>query len=188
MSGKPEASDMKYWLENFGKVKDGHGNEFQMISVSIPWHLLRSGHAPDSSLKVRKVLRARMLQKVEHLKGGYMTNFPFSVRANGDGTFTVFDGNHRYHAIQHYINQGDDLPDNPYTKDFAVPCIVYKNATPDPLAMAYASLTNDVQRCAAGGTAMDFLRFTTNIKDSLKKREGYVCVCGVTRESICVCC
>jgi hypothetical protein len=140
----------------------------------ICWKDLRSGTNADSDLKVRRVLKMRMMSKTEQLKGKYLTNFPFCVRDNGDGTFTVFDGNHRYHAIGYWIEKGALVPNNIYTENFKIPCIVYRKDIPIEVALQHATITNDMQRCASAGTAMDFLRFIKNIRIQLNDKEGYV--------------
>jgi hypothetical protein len=163
-------NDIDFWRAVIEGCKDS-------ISVGIKWSQLRSGTDADSDLKVRKVLRPRMLAKSEQIKGRYLSNFPFCVRdngpdANGVHTYTVFDGNHRYHAIGHWIQKGTQLPDNPYSPDFKVPCLVFRKDIPIALALQYATLTNDMQRCASAGTAMDFLRFIKNIRYNLSQSEG----------------
>jgi hypothetical protein len=159
--------DIDYWRQIDASDPDSMGR-------LIKWSDLRSGTDADSDLRVRCVLKMRMMAKTEQIKGKYLTNFPFCVRDNGDGTFTVFDGNHRFHAIGYWIKKGTLVPNNIYTEDFKVPCVVYRKEIPVELALQYATLTNDMQRCAAGGTAMDFLRFIKNIRIQLSAQEGYV--------------
>jgi hypothetical protein len=121
---------------------------------------LVSGADADSELKVRKVFRDRVMKKVEVLRRGYINSFPFSVRKNENGTYTVFDGNHRYHAISQLISKGVDG----FTNDMRISCIVYGTSLPVGLAMQHASTLNDIQRCSAGSSTLDYLRFLTNIQ------------------------
>ena len=128
---------------------------------SIPLRCLKSSSTAYGALKVRAVFHARMLKKAADLKGGYMPNQPMSVRANDDETFTIFDGNHRYEAINYLIAHG--AQNQPYTEDTMIPCVVYSSSLPAQVAMKFATLTNELQLCAAGGTALDFLRFLLNL-------------------------
>ena len=126
----------------------------------LPIRLLRSDRAADSRLKVRPVLEGRVLQRANDLRSGYGTSFPLSVRLETDGTYTVFDGNHRYHAIRYLIDKGGDHCK--YDANTHVPCVIYNHTLPDRLAMAYAQILNDLQLCASGATPLDFLRFVKN--------------------------
>ena len=159
------AEDIEYWKEEY--ISDDH----KTTGICIPWKLLKSGTEPDSDLKVRKVFQSRLHQKCEQIKTKYLTNMPMCVRNNGNGTYTVFDGNHRYHAIAHWIKVGTGLPNNPYTEDFLVPCNVYQKDTPPAVCMRYGTMTNDVQLCSSGGTTLDFLRFLTNLRKQLQSHE-----------------
>lgn len=164
---KPDLQHIEYWKETHVSAS---GQE--TTGLCIAWKNLKSGAAADSDLKVRKVFKARLKQKQEHIKQNYQMNMPMSVRNNGDGTYTVFDGNHRYHAIGHWIKAGKSLPNNPYTADFLVPCNVYRKEAPSDVCMRHGTMTNDVQLCASSGSPLDFLRFLTNITQQMKQIEG----------------
>ena len=127
----------------------------------IPFKSLRSSDTSAGQLKVRAVFHARMLKKSQDVKGGYMPNQPMSVRANDDGTFTIFDGNHRYEAIQYLINHFGQ--NQPYSTETQIPCVIYSAALPSLVAMRFATLTNELQLCAAGSSSLDFLRFLLNL-------------------------
>jgi len=138
----------------------------------LAWKDLRSGLLPSSDLKVRRVFTVNMLAKAEQLKTGYTTAFMMCVRDNEDGTYTVFDGNHRYHAIGHWIKKGKELPNNPYSPEFQIPCLVYKRSLPNEQAMHYATVINDMQRYSRGGSTLDFLRFLKNLRAQEEKTTG----------------
>ena len=150
---------IKAYLEkaDTGK-KDIKGEVLECGSFMIRFKLLTSGRAGDSLLKVRQVLQSRLLDRAADLKNGFGTSFSLSVRLEEDGTYTVFDGNHRYHAIKHLM----ELDASKYTEETKIPCVVYKSTLPDILAMQYAQILNDIQLCASGATAMDFMRFLKN--------------------------
>ena len=155
----PDAEDIEYWQK---PLPDDHSG------LQIPWSKLRSGNAADSDLKGRKVFHGRMMTKADQIKEKYLSNMPFCVRDNEDGTYTVFDGNHRYHAIGYWISEGHPF----YHKDFKIPCVVYQKAIPSAIAMSFATITNDVQCLASGGTPLDFLRFLKNIIDTAARFAG----------------
>ena len=136
------------------------GNHHVGLQV-LPYHSLTSSATASGELKVRAVFHNRMLKKAGDLKGGYMPNQPMSVRRNQDGTHTIFDGNHRYEAIKYLMEHGG--PNQPYTSDTQIPCVVYGSTMPTQLAMKFAVLTNEIQLCAAGSTPLDFLRFVFNL-------------------------
>ena len=51
---------------------------------------------------------------------------------------------------------------------------MYGPGIPVDLAMNYASLVNDMQMCADGGTALDLLRFMLNLQAQTEKSESSV--------------
>ena len=51
---------------------------------------------------------------------------------------------------------------------------MYGPGIPVDLAMNYASLVNDMQMCADGGTALDLLRFMLNLQAQTEKSESLV--------------
>lgn len=145
----------------------GRGNS--MYGMFIRFGQLRSGLDPGSSLKVRKVFQTRLDEKKSKLAGGYMNSFPFCVRRTADGDlqdlggdecFDVFDGNHRYHAIKKLIEEASQI----YSDDSRIPCIVYKKALPNHLAMTHAAIVNDMQMAAVAGSPLDIMRFLNNMK------------------------
>jgi hypothetical protein len=159
-------NDIEYWKEEY------NSEDRKTTGLCIPWKDLISGTSPNSDLKVRRVYKARLNQKCQQIRNKYLANMPMCVRNNGNGTYTVFDGNHRYHAIAHWIKVGAGLPQNPYTEGYLVPCNVYRKDTPSDLCMRYGSMTNDVQLCASGGTLLDFMRFLTNTRNHMQESEG----------------
>ena len=95
-------------------------------SIMLPFQALRSGLDAASPLKVRKVLKARVEGRMDDLKNGWGTSFSLSVRQEPDGSYTVFDGNHRYHAIDRMIRkQGEKCI---YNMDSLIPCVLYTRA------------------------------------------------------------
>ena len=131
--------------------------------LQIPLSKLVSGVQASSQLKVRMVLTQRVMDKVALLRGGFVTNSPFSVRRNdSEGTtFTTFDGNRRFHALQWLIK--NEPNDHDWTLESKVPCNVFSQSLTTENAMTYAALLNELQLCAAGGTPMDFLRLILNL-------------------------
>ena len=152
-----------------GKLPVGRGlltvlsevEEYVIGSCQVPLKLLVSAVQSASSLKIRMVQNARMMKKVPLLRTGFMRNFPFCVRKNDDSTYTVFDGNHRFHAILWMIAQEWD--DCLWTMETEIPCIAYKSSLSTELAMKYAALTNELQLCAEGATPLDTLRLILNL-------------------------
>ena len=152
-----------------GKLPVGRGlltvlsevEEYVIGSCQVPLKFLVSAVQSASSLKIRMVQNARMMKKVPLLRTGFMRNFPFCVRKNDDSTYTVFDGNHRFHAILWMIAQKWD--DCLWTMETEIPCIVYKSSLSTELAMKYAALTNELQLCAEGATPLDTLRLILNL-------------------------
>ena len=132
--------------------------------LQIPLSKLVSGVQASSHLKIRMVLTQRVMDKVALLRGGFVTNSPFSVRRNdSEGmTFTIFDGNHRFHALMWLI--ANEPNKHNWTLESKVPCNVFSQLLTTENAMAYAALLNELQLCAAGGTPMDFLRLILNLE------------------------
>jgi hypothetical protein len=131
--------------------------------LNISLNQLVSGVQASSQLKIRMVLQQRVMDKVALLRGGFVTNSPFSVRKNDpEGTtFTIFDGNHRFHAIMWLIKNEPGKHD--WTMETKVPCNVFSESLTTENAMTYAALLNELQLCAAGGTPLDFLRLILNL-------------------------
>ena len=100
MSGKKKNARMKeksFW-ERMAHYKEG--------VAEIDFDLLECTADASGELKVRVVLDSRVTTKVESMRGGWMHNAVFTVRRNENGTYTVFDGNHRYHGIRRLRNAG----------------------------------------------------------------------------------
>ena len=125
-----------------------------------------------TGLQARKITRARLQAKVRSLEKLYSPNSPMTVRENGDGTYTILDGNHRYMAMDYLIRRQEEHGVKCiYTWDTLIPCLVYVKDIPIGLAMNYCSVVNDLQLCASGGNALDTLRFVHNMIDQLG--DGY---------------
>ena len=62
-----------------------------------------------------------------------------------------------------------------YTMEYKVPCLVFRSDIPVDMAMNYCTVVNDLQLCAAGGNALDTLRFIQNMIKQLS--DGYSTVC-----------
>ena len=139
----------------------------------------------SAGLQVRVITHARLRAKVESLERGYSPNCPFTVRDNNNGTYTILDGNHRFAAmvslIQRQEKQGIQCI---YTMEYKVPCLVFRSDIPVDMAMNYCTVVNDLQLCAAGGNALDTLRFIQNMIKQLS--DGY-CLCVTVCVCVCVC-
>ena len=103
MSGKKKKKigmkDKGFW-ERMSYFKEGF--------AEIDFDLLVCTADASGELKVRVVLDSRVTTKVESMRGGWMHNAVFTVRRNANGTYTVFDGNHRYHGIKRLRNAGGE--------------------------------------------------------------------------------
>ena len=150
-----------FWskIDKFRKTSAGAS-----YGVYIPLSSLIPATKEKGGLSVRVITKARRQAKIESLHEGYAPNCPFTVRDNEDGTYTILDGNHRYEAILFLIHRMEKHG-TPciYNMEFKIPCQVYRIDIPLDMAMSYCTLVNDLQLCAAGGNALDTLRFIQNM-------------------------
>ena len=134
------ARSLSHVLELHRSLNEETGSHHRNIKLSA----LRSGVGPESPLKVRMVTEVRKLKKVSSLLGTFMDSFPWCVRENPrvegeELTYTVFDGNHRFHALTCLGGA-----EGRYTPDFQLPCMVYLESLPDEAAMEHSNLLNDM--------------------------------------------
>jgi len=145
----------------------------------IPFNQIDAGTGIDDEKEkeanVRRTSKARVHQKAKDLRAGYNTAFPVLARLKPPGSANMFpwlfDGRHRYFAMK-MLMEHDPPPtgNHPYTVDYPIPTVLFEHTMPDSLCRRYGMVTNDIQTCAAGGTAMDILRFLHNEAKELSDR------------------